>query len=159
MDAPAEIGSSRMLARRLCRFSVLGEAVGQPRATQTRRGGKRWGYVDKDHPVHAFRDAVRLAARQAWRGKPVGGPIELVILILMPRPKSMIWKTKPMVRVPHVTKPDRNNVVKAIEDAMKGIVWVDDNQIYKSAEEKWIAAGDEKPRVIVEVLMQRNRLD
>ncbi len=148
-DAPAGIGSSRMLGR----FVVMGLAVGQPRPVQTRPGqGRTRRFVPKDHAIHGFRGAVQVAGRMSWGGRaPVLGPIHLEVLIVMPRPKSKVWVKKEMLREPHLGKPDRGNVVKGIEDALKGIFWRDDCQVWSSRERKVIGAGDEKPRVVVEV--------
>jgi Holliday junction resolvase RusA-like endonuclease len=108
--------------------------------------------VDSKHPVYKFRNAVRAAAYLAHRGKPLTGPLRIDLEILLQRPKSMIWKTRPMPRELHVTKPDRDNLEKAIFDAMKGVIFLDDGQICDGRTRKLIAAGDERPGALITVV-------
>jgi Holliday junction resolvase RusA-like endonuclease len=57
-----------------------------------------------------------------------------------------------MPRYPHTTKPDLDNLVKGLKDAMTGIAWHDDTQVYLYADvRKWVASGGEKPHVVVSV--------
>ena len=104
-------------------------------------------YVPADHPVHAFRDAVAMIARQAWRGDPFakGVPLRLDLQLVFDRPKYMTRKTKPNPRQWHAVKPDNDNVIKAVKDAMTGIVYHDDNQIAVEQIAKFYAAGGEQP--------------
>lgn len=131
------------------RFLVLGVPIGQPRVTHARRDGKRWAYVKRDHPIHAFREAVGLSARIAWRGGPLAGPLRLEATLVFPRPRNLVWKRKRMPRIPHQAKPDTDNVLKGIKDALKGILWRDDAQVSAESGEKWIAAGNEEPHVVI----------
>lgn len=133
------------------RFLVLGTPVPQPRAKVTMQGGKGWGYVEKNHPIHAYREGVALSARIAWRGPLLTGPLRVRVTAIMPRPQRLIWKRKPMPREPHQGYPDVGNIVKGIEDALNGVLWVDDGQVYDSGGVKWIAGGDEDPHTIIEV--------
>ena len=63
----------------------------------------------------------------------------------------MVWKKRDMPRVRHTKKPDADNLIKGVWDALDGIVWRDDTQICVVIAEKWIAAGDEQPHVIIEL--------
>lgn len=56
-----------------------------------------------------------------------------------------------MPRLPHAKKPDRDNLDKAYLDALRGLLWIDDAQICDGRIEKWIAAGDEQPHVLITV--------
>lgn len=73
---------------------------------------------------------------------------------MMPRPKNMIWKKRPMPRVPHVKKPDSDNLIKAVKDALTGILWRDDCQVWKEQVTKIYHAGDESPCVKIQVIEQ-----
>lgn len=110
-------------------------------------------YVPADHAVHAFRDAVALIARQAWRGGPVpkGVPLRLDLRLVFSRPQYMTRKTKPNPREWHTVKPDADNVIKACKDALTGIVYQDDAQIACESVAKWYAAGGEQPHTEIQI--------
>lgn len=120
-------------------------------------GGRMFAhnYTPTKHPVNAFKAAVRLALRQAHRGAPLDGALGMFAMFLMPRPKRMMWKNKPMPRCPHTTKPDGENLLKALQDAMTGLAYRDDAQLCQVKLEKWIARGDEAPEVRVVIFEAR----
>lgn len=69
----------------------------------------------------------------AWEAKPyfpklLEGPISLEVTFLFPFPKR--WRKKDKIDKPHISRPDLDNLVKAIKDALNGIAWKDDAQIY-----------------------------
>lgn len=133
-------------------FTVPGVPVPQPRPRACIRGSHASVYGAKsDHAVHAFKATCRLAARQAYRGEPLSTPLVLSLVFVLPRPQGMRWERKPMPRVPHQTKPDLDNLYKSTVDALTGLLWLDDKQIYRDETSKWIAAGDEQPHVRVRV--------
>ncbi len=61
-------------------------------------------------------------------------------------------KTKAMPRRYHAQKPDRDNLDKAVMDALKGLAWNDDSQVCAGKIEKFIAAGDEQPHVLIRIV-------
>lgn len=140
-------------------FTVPAVPVAQPRVHQLRVGNKRFGNraVPSDHAVHAFKATCRLAAEHAegitsWHlGICQQKDMSVRLVFVLPRPKQMFWKTKPMPRVPHVKRPDIDNCIKSLKDALSGTVWVDDSQVFNIHATKWIAAGDEAPHVEVRV--------
>ena len=52
------------------------------------------------------------------------GPLRLTMSFYLPRPKSLPKKV-----THHIKKPDVSNLLKSVEDAMKGILYRDDSQI------------------------------
>ena len=106
-------------------------------------------YTPTKHPVTVFKAACKIASHAAYSGPPLNGPLLASLTFVMPRPQSMIWKTKPMPRVPCLKKPDLDNLTKAVLDAMIGLAIVDDAMIFSLHLEKWIASGDEQPHVEV----------
>ncbi len=140
----------------LIKFTVYGDPVAQPRQRHAAVRGKggRVGvrnYTPKDHPVQDFKQAVQLEATRSYIGSPIVGVVGITITFVVARPKSMRRKNTPMPRVWHTVKPDIDNLAKAVFDALKGILWVDDSQIAKATLSKVYAAGDEQPHVIIEV--------
>lgn len=103
----------------------------------------------KDHPIVAFKSTVRMAFERKYSGAPYGLPLRVDCCFVMPRPQKLLRKTDPEGRIPHAQKPDRDNLDKAILDALKGLSWVDDSQISSGLIEKWWAAKNEGPHAIV----------
>lgn len=57
-------------------------------------------------------------------------PLKLHIVFYMPIPKSISKKkAKTMVGKPHTKKPDNDNLLKSVLDAMNNIVYHDDGQV------------------------------
>lgn len=105
-------------------------------------------YTPTSDPVNAFKATARISASMALkRMAPLGGPLKLSLVFVMPRTQNQIWKTKPMPRIWHDKKPDFDNLEKSVCDALKGLVWFDDSQICSVSTIKVIAAGDEQPHV------------
>lgn len=138
------------------RFVVPGVPVPQPRQRHRSvkvqgKGGFVQNYTPQTDPVNAFKAAVRLTARGVYRGPPLLGPLRVDLLFLLPRTKAEFWKTKPMPRLPHPKKPDRDNLDKAVLDALTGLLWLNDSQVCDGRITKLIAAGDEQPHTVVTV--------
>lgn len=139
-------------------FYVPAIPLAQPRqrVRVMHMGGKAiaQNYTPAKHPVNAYKAAVQLAYSwlpTALATGPLSGPLRVDCVFVMPRPKSKIWKTKPMPRERHCIKPDRDNLLKSTLDALNGIAWVDDSQICAGECEKWVAAGDESPHVRITI--------
>lgn len=136
-------------------FNVPAIPVAQPRQRHRviHANGKSFAhnYTPTKDPVNAFKAAVQLAASQAYSGPPLVGPLRVTIVFVMPRPKAMVWKRRPMPRVFDTRKPDRDNLMKSFQDALNGLLWVDDSQICDGAVAKFVAAGDEQPHVQVAI--------
>lgn len=129
-------------------FRVECEPVAQPRHRASSIGGRARMYLPAKHPVHHFKSEVKDAAIAAMDGDPVVDcPLRMECLFVMPRPKSKVWKTRAMPREPHVGKPDTDNLVKAVKDALEGIVYKNDSQVWDEHSVKVIAAGGEVPHV------------
>ena len=71
------------------------------------------------------------------------GPLEVYLGFKLPRPKSA-----PKRRLYPDRKPDLSNMTKAIEDALKGVVYRDDSQIVRMVLEK---DYDPQPGVVIRV--------
>lgn len=137
-------------ARKL-RIEVPGVPVAQPRPRATVLNGHARVYgAPAKHAIHTFKAALQLAA-QAAGAEATYRPVEMRISLWFPRPKSLTFKTRPMPQMPCVKKPDWDNCGKAVSDALNGIAYVDDSQIYRVEVSKFICAGGESPRCVVEI--------
>lgn len=139
-------------------FVVTCAPVAQPRQRHriSNKGGKAFAqnYTPANHPVNTFKTIAQIAAREAWPGcQPMKGPLVLKAAFVLPRPKRLIWKNRLMARLPCEAKPDLDNLLKSLKDALTGIIWLDDSQVVRVEANKWYAAGDEQPGVEVSVSM------
>lgn len=137
-------------------FEVLGNPKGRvhTQPALNRKTGRAFTRADSSPEQRTWAACVKDAARGAialngWV-KPEVGAVSLSIEFIMPRPKRFLWKG-PHAEPRHCTKPDRNNLEKAIEDALKGIVWADDAQVSEGPVSKRYARPGEICRAIVSI--------
>lgn len=86
----------------------------------------------------------------AWRVRgafltPFDGPVKLELEFVMPRPKSTPKKSTPAA----IKRPDLDKLVRAVMDAITGVVVVDDSQIVHLVATKRIAELDEQTGVML----------
>ncbi len=136
-------------------FTVPAVPKAQPRQRQrvVKKGDKSFvmNYTPQAAPVQDFKATVRMAAREAYDGPPLDGPLRCDLTFVFPRTLAQTWKTRPMPRLGHDKKPDRDNLDKAVMDSLTGLLWVDDAQICDGRIMKLIASGDEQPHVLISV--------
>ena len=101
----------------------------------------RKGPSGKTSPILAYRDdakgngrwkrTVRDTAALAWPREPLKGPLFATAVFLMPRPKGHLGARglRPSAPMDHTTKPDATKLWRAVEDALTGVLWVDDAQL------------------------------
>lgn len=141
-------------------FVVHGEPVAQPR----QRMGKKFGtsktvsYLPDDHPVFPWKGQIIVAARRAvpenW---DKAAAMQLSILFILPiDPRLKIASEKPTKRVPAFGPRsyigDVDNYTKAVMDALNGIVWNDDVQVWGLWVKKIYCGPDDKPKAVVKIL-------
>ena len=130
---------------------VLGDPVAQGRPRFSRQGG----FVKAYDPSKSrdYKSYVRLIAAQNAPDSPVEGAIELSLRIYRAIPKGMPKYKREAAKagtLRPVTKPDVSNVLKGVEDALKGVWYKDDSQIVGyGVLGKWY---DERPRI--EIMMR-----
>ena len=132
----------------LIRFTVPGQPVAKGRARSTIRNGFVAHYTPEK--TANYESLVKLAAHRAMeRLSPWEFAVELKITAYMQIPASWSQKKQEAARRGEIrpkTKPDLDNIVKAIKDGMNGIVFKDDSQVIEVFARKFY--GD--PRVFVE---------
>ena len=113
-------------------FKVPGIPTAKGRARAFIRNGHIKHYTPEK--TVCYEKIVRLIAQtnmNRMQHKPFDGACELSLVLNLPIPSS--WSKKKQAaalagEILPTTKPDCSNVLKAIEDAMNGIVWLDDKQ-------------------------------
>lgn len=123
------------------RFFVQGIPVAQPRP-RARNAGKH-ARVYNPGSADEWKQCVRVTGALYQPDDPLRGPVSVVIEFVMPRPQRMRRQGSPE-HVPHTSKPDLDNMVKAVLDAMTNSGWwCDDSQVCAlSAEKRYTSAGE-----------------
>ena len=95
----------------------------------------------------AWRSDVKAFALAAYDGPLIGGPLYLVVEFVMARPKGHFGSgknaqvLKPSAPPYPTSKPDTTKLLRTLEDALTGIVWVDDAQVVRQEVFKLYADG------------------
>lgn len=92
--------------------------------------------------------AAETAISAAWRKayghlEPMTGALELSVVAYMPIPKSFTQKRRKQINASgewHLVKPDADNILKLVSDALNGVAYADDNRLCVSAPVKVYAA-------------------
>lgn len=131
-------------------FDIEPVEQARPRAT---RFGKGIRLYDPEK-VTVFKRQLGMLAKQQMldRGlEPFDGPLEVCMEFYRPVQASISQRERARrlsgTHRPTV-KPDLSNYVKALEDALNGIIWIDDNRIVQIVAEKKYS---DRPRIVIEV--------
>lgn len=143
-------------------FTVRGTPRPQPRAraqVRDKRKGrpvKAYAHIYNPDINRGWKDAVVLAARQAGLPRePWSGPVRMTIDAYFEREKKHLEPGWPDGAFLHTAKPDRDNVEKAVLDALTSCgLWEDDCQVCDGLVRKWWAARGCAPgvRIVAELL-------
>lgn len=141
-----------MTTRVVVMVTVLGEAVpkGRPRAYRAGPSIRMFTPATttnyEAHVRHAWNTSARNDARISW---PATGAVELDVAFYRAPPKSMSKTRRAAALAGDVmptTKPDLDNLVKSIKDALNGVAYRDDAQISRLSARKLYA---DQPRAII----------
>lgn len=131
-------------------FDISPVEQARPRATRMGKGIRLYD----PKKVNVFKKQLGLLAKQQMLDRgldPFDGPLEVCMEFYRPVQASLSKKERDRrlsgVHRPTV-KPDLSNYIKALEDALNGILWVDDNLIISLEAKKFYA---EQPHLTVEI--------
>lgn len=131
-------------------FSMTGDPRGKGTARAAVRG--RFATVYSDPKTRKYERSVASVAISIMAGRnPLEGPLSLSVRFRLAIPKSISKRERAAMLAGEIAptkKPDLSNLLKAIEDGMNGIVFIDDAQIVRGFQTKIYA---EKPGVDVRV--------
>lgn len=116
------------------RTSTITGKDGQVRMATGKNGKPRPVLIHHtDRKTRDYEAHVRRLAVQAMDGRPpLQGPVNLALVFVMPIPRSWPqWKRDMALRreIAPTTKPDADNMQKAVKDALNGVAWLDDAQV------------------------------
>lgn len=129
-------------------FAVSGEPVGKGRPRFARNGNYVRAYTPEK--TRAYEQLVAWAYKQ--EGRSFGAvPVQLVVRAYFGVPASAPKKKRAAMlagEIPCTKKPDADNIVKCIADALNGTAYDDDRQIVQIVcSKRWT----DSPRVEVEI--------
>jgi Holliday junction resolvase RusA-like endonuclease len=132
------------------RIEVSGTAVAKqrPRGFKDGKGNIRF-YTPKKSKD--FEYLIRKRAEEIFK-EPLTCPLKVSLVFLMPRPKRLCWKTRPMPEVPCPMRPDLDNMLKSVNDGLNGVAFLDDAQITDCHILKRYHSGDGgSPKTIIDI--------
>lgn len=110
-------------------FTVPGIPCGKGRPRFVRATGRTY----TPSKTVSYEGLIAYAASAAMRGAAlITAPVGVKVQAVFPIPASWPQKKKRAAQW-HTSKPDGDNIAKAVGDALNGIVWKDDSQIARMA--------------------------
>lgn len=128
-------------------FVVRPKGGGPPRAVTTSDNPKNKGWQQ----TIANTAALELLREQNADCRFVEGPVAIYVDFYLPRPQTLLTKSKAPLAHPHTKKPDLDKLARAAKDALKGVVWTDDSQVTDLIARKRYCAAGEFPRAVIRV--------
>lgn len=119
-------------------ISLSGDPQGKGRARAFLRGGHIGHYTPEK--TRSYEGMIRTAAMDAMGNKPpIDAPVEFVMRAIFAIPASWSQRKRDAALVGDIKpgkKPDLDNIAKAWNDALNGVVYRDDSLIVKATFEK-----------------------
>lgn len=121
--------------------SIPGQPVGKGRP----RFVRTTGHVYTPEKTRDYEDKVRTLYALHKYGQPMQGPVRLSINAVFKLPKAK----QHQAGKPYTGKPDIDNVVKCIQDALNGLAYEDDKQVTELIANMRYCELQEEPHVSV----------
>ncbi|MDR2535190.1 MAG: RusA family crossover junction endodeoxyribonuclease [Treponema sp.] len=123
-------------------YSVFAE--GTPRPQPRPRKG-RYGNFYNPRTADPWKETIQVYFLMD-RKPPITGPVYLKIHFFFHKAAALYGKI-----VPHTVRPDKDNLEKAVMDALTGIqIWKDDCQVYGGNTEKYWTKGKSGAQIWIE---------
>lgn len=122
---------------------------GDPRAWKRARTNKGRHFTETGSELFMGKIATIAHEKMKAQGlSPFTGPVRIRLEVYY-SPLKSVPKSKRGFLLAKATKPDFDNLAKIIGDALNGIVWIDDAQIFNAEIFKWHAAEGDGARVVI----------
>lgn len=121
----------KQLTTKRITFDVPGVPVakGRGRAYVRTVGGHARAGVYTPEKTRRAEESFAARAIGHRPAQPISGPIAIDVLFVLPVPAS--WSAKKRATVTaHTSRPDLDNLLKLFKDALNGVFWLDDRQIF-----------------------------
>jgi len=107
-------------------FTVFGTPQPKGSTRAFMRPGMKFPVVTSDNPkVKPWAELIKYEAqRHAPAGGVWTGAVHIIAEFYLVRPKHL-----PKRVVDHLTKPDLDKLLRAVKDALKGVIYRDDSQV------------------------------
>ncbi|HEY3021857.1 MAG TPA: RusA family crossover junction endodeoxyribonuclease [Solirubrobacteraceae bacterium] len=150
LGRPATAGSKKAIA-----IKRKGEFTGKVAVIDDARRGKPWREAVQAAAIHAVADQMPRGAQDgSWFG---GGALLLTVVFFLRRPKSHFGtgrnarQLKPSAPRYPTTTPDCTKMIRAVEDALTGVIWRDDAQVVQTLAVKSYTDFDEPEHALVSI--------
>lgn len=128
----------------MVKFFIPGLPVAKQRPKFAVRGGFARAYTPAK--TRDYENLVKSIAQKSIL-RPLEGPLCVDLVFYMPIPKSTP-KGKCLENTPHTKRPDADNLGKLVLDALNGVAWLDDSQVFEIHIKKLYS---ENPRTEVKI--------
>lgn len=119
---------------------------GRPAPQGSKRHVGKGRMIESSPHVARWRQTVAWTVAAAYHGGPVKGPVKVGVEFVLPD------QTGRHASSPHVARPDLDKLLRAVLDALTGVLWVDDSQVVEVfARKRWAGRG-EQPGAMVAAL-------
>jgi Holliday junction resolvase RusA-like endonuclease len=136
-------------------FDVQGIPRAQPRCKAraiVTNQGRATAMVYDPKTADDWKAIVMADASQHCPPEPLDGPLEIMVIFRFKRPKSHFRtgkhasELKPDASIWHTTKPDADNLIKAVKDALTNVgMWQDDARVCRQVVDKRYVWPGEQP--------------
>lgn len=134
----------------MIKFTVPGNPVAKGRARSFIRNGKIGHYTP--NKTVSYENLVKIMAAEAMGGlNPIDDAVLMNVGLYVQIPASWAKKKQYQARngeVRPLSKPDLDNYIKVISDAMNGVVFNDDKQVVELSVKKYYS---DLPRAEIEI--------
>ena len=132
----------------MVKFTIPGIPIAKARPRMTKQG-----HAFTPSKTVNYENLVQYTYMDQMEGVKLEGPLEIGIKLYFPIPKSYTKKQREDIstgKLKYIKKPDVDNCIKSITDALNGFAYDDDSQIIGIIAQKHYT--DEEPRA--EVMIQ-----
>lgn len=135
--------------RELWLFDINPVPWTSPTVSVGRRNGKPFPMVYASAELKAYQEAVREAVAPMWVEPPLEGDLWLSFKFWRDLPLGVMDDEKARNRRAHIA--DATNMQKALEDALQGILYKNDNRNQKVESEIVVQAAGTRPAILVQI--------